>query len=132
MQPQSGSQLARLSREAWQALLARSVSAPEFEPPVRRRSRRYGAWLGVAWHILYQKGRKLVELRVKLMNAAPEGVMVLSREEVPECIPVLLTFIADVEQEYLLSGKIQHCTSTVGGYKIGVQLCFSAAGPGAS
>jgi hypothetical protein len=132
MQPQSPSEMARLSREAWQALLARSVSAPEFEPPVRRRSRRYGAGLGAAWHILYQKGGKLVELRVKLINAAPEGVMVLSREEVPKCVPVLLTFMADAEQECVLRGKIQHCTSTVGAYKIGVQLCFSATGPGAS
>jgi hypothetical protein len=124
--------MARLSREAWQALLVRSVSAPELEPPVRRRSRRYGVWLGAAWHVAYQKRGKPVELRVKLVNASPEGVMVLSREEVSECIPVLLTFTDDAEQEYLLSGKIQHCTSTVGGYKIGVRLCFSAAGRAAS
>lgn len=132
MQPQSPSQMARLSREAWQALLARGVSAPEFEPAGRRWSRRYGAWLGAAWHVVYQKGHKVVELRVRLMNASPKGVMVLGREEVPECIPVLLTFTADAEQECVLRGKIQHCTSTVGAYKIGVQLCFSAAEPGAS
>ena len=112
-----------LSREAWLELLARCVCEAAFEPPVRRHHRRYVVDLG-AWRILYQTGRKPVELRVKLLNAAVDGVMVLSRDEVPEEVPALLTFTADEEEGYLLAGHVVHCTGTVGGYKVGVWLSF--------
>lgn len=123
MEPTSPAELAPLSHAAWQDILACSVGAPEFEPPVRRRSRRYGVRLG-AWRMYFQNGRKLVELRVKLANAALDGVMLLSHEEVPEDIPTVLAFTADDDDEHRLVGEIVHCTSTIGGYKVGIRLHF--------
>jgi hypothetical protein len=123
MESTSPTGMAPLSHVAWQELLACSVGAPEFEPPIRRRSRRYGVRLG-AWRMFYQDGHKLVELRVKLANAALEGVMLLSHEAVPEDIPAVLAFTADDDDEHRLVGEIVHCTSTVGGYKVGVRLHF--------
>jgi hypothetical protein len=130
MEPTAPAGLATLSYKAWQELLACSVSAPEFEPPIRRRARRYGVRLG-AWRMLYQNGRKPAELRVTLVNAALDGVMLLSRAEVPENIPTLLAFTADDDEEHQLVGEIVHCTSTVGGYKVGVRLRFPAGGDNA-
>jgi hypothetical protein len=74
--------------------------------------------------MFFQNGRKLVELRVRLANAALDGVMVLSHEEVPEDIPTLLAFTADNDEEHRLVGEVVHCTSTVGGYKVGIRLHF--------
>jgi hypothetical protein len=76
--------------------------------------------------MLYQNNHKPVELRVKLANAALDGIMLLSQTAVPEDIPTLLAFTADNDEEHLLIGQIVHCTSTVGGYKVGVRLRFPA------
>jgi hypothetical protein len=118
--------MAPVSRSAWQELLARKVPAPEVEPAVRRRCRRYTVQLG-AWCILYLKGLNPTELRVKLLNASLDGVMVLSREEVPENVQVVMAFNGDEEIEYVLAGEGVHCTSTVGGYKVGIRLRFPIA-----
>ncbi len=129
MQPTSSSKTAPLSRGAWADLLARGIQTPETEPPVRRRSRRYVAALGTAWRVLYQKGPKVVELRGKLINASAEGLMLLCRTEVPLRVPAIVAFTGVAEDEYTLAGEIRHCTGTVGGYKVGVRLCFPDADP---
>jgi hypothetical protein len=126
MESSSPTEMTPLSRAAWHELLARSVQTPELEPPVRRRCRRYGVHMG-SWCILYLSGERPAELRVKLLNAALDGVMVLSREAVPEEIPALLVLTADEDDEHRLIGEIVHCTSTVGGYKVGVRLQFPAS-----
>lgn len=115
--------LAPASRSAWRELLARQVPTPELEPPVRRRARRHAIHLG-ACSVLYRKDHRPIELRVKLMNASPDGVMVLSREAVPEDIAAVVAFSGDRDTEYVLVGDVVHCTSTVGGYKIGIRLRF--------
>jgi hypothetical protein len=124
MQPMSGIKTAPLSRKAWMALLARGIRTPQVEPPVRRRSRRYAAALGTAWRILCRKGHKNVELRATLMNASAEGVMLVCRTEVPAYVPVFIAFTSVAEEECALAGEVRHCTSTIGGYKVGVRLRF--------
>lgn len=129
MQPTLSVKTTPLSRQAWADLLARGIRAPETEPHVRRRSRRYAAALGAAWRILYQKGPKVVELRGKLINASAGGVMLLCQTELPMNTPALVAFTSVAENEYTLGGQVRHCTSTVGGYKVGIRLCFPAANP---
>jgi hypothetical protein len=127
MQPASRTEM-MLSREAWTDLLTHGSRAPEVEPPVRRRSRRYGAAaLGTGWRILHQKGHKALELRGKLTNASAEGVMLFCRSEVPRHAPVLVAFTSFAGDECAVGGEVRHCTGTVGGYKVGVQLHFSDA-----
>jgi hypothetical protein len=125
VQSTSDNKATPLSRKAWVDLLSQGVRAREFEPPVRRRNRRYAAAVGTAWRIRYQKGVKVIELRGKLTNASAEGVMLVCRTEVPVRVPVVVAFTSVAEDEYALSGEIRHCTSTVGGYKVGVRLRFS-------
>jgi hypothetical protein len=115
-----------VSRDAWQTLLSQHIATPEFEPPVRRGQRRYGVPLGSWRLLLHDKEDRPVEVRATLLNASLAGVMLLSRRELPENIPVLLAF-CDGEQEYVLTGAIVHCTSTVGGHKVGVRLRFPEA-----
>lgn len=122
----SCAEVTELSREAWMALLAKGVCGAQFEPPVRRKHRRYPVDLG-SWRLLYHRYRKPFELRVKLLNAAPSGVMVLSREVVPEKADVLLAF-GHGDKMHVLSGHVVHCTSTVGGHKVGVKLSFAPSG----
>jgi hypothetical protein len=119
-----------LSREVWIDLLARAIQAPQTEPPVRRRSRRYNVCLGGAWRLVYQKAGRLVELGVRLLNASADGVMLLCRSEVPVRIPAVVAFTSAAEGEYMLTGEVRHCTSTVGGHKVGVQLHFAPATEG--
>lgn len=129
MQPRLGTKAARLSRAAWTDLLGRGIRTPEVEPAVRRRGRRYGAAVGTAWRILYQKANKVVERRGKLLNASAGGLMMLCQKEVPISAAVAVVFTSVAEDECLLSGEVRHCTSTVGGYKIGLRLHFADPDP---
>ncbi len=74
--------------------------------------------------MLYLRGNQPTELRVKLLNASADGVMVLTREEVPADISAVMAFNSDDEIEYVLAGDVVHCTSTIGGYKVGIRLRF--------
>jgi hypothetical protein len=112
-----------LTREDWQAVLSQHVPAPEIEPPVRRGQRRYGVPLG-GWRLLFHdRENHALEVRGTLRNASPTGVMLVCRQELSTNTPVLLAF-NDGERECVLTGEIAHCTSTIGGHKVGVRLRF--------
>ncbi len=115
--------VALLTRGAWRRLLARQVRCAEVEPPVRRRQRRYRTPFGT-WHLLYHRAGKPARIRVRLMDAAPDGLMLLLLRQAPVAtgLPVLLTLDTDEGENAVLMGVVMHCTSTVGGYKVGVRL----------
>jgi hypothetical protein len=73
---------------------------------------------------LYHRAGKPARIRVRLMDAAPDGLMLLLLRQAPVAtgLPVLLTLDTDEGENAVLMGVVMHCTSTVGGYKVGVRL----------
>jgi hypothetical protein len=112
-----------LSRSAWRDVLFRHIDVTESEVHWRRRCRRYAVRFGT-WRLLFHNEQGIpVTARVRLLNASADGAMLMSREVIPECIPVLLVY-RDEEEDCALMGEVMHCTSTVGGHKVGVELRF--------
>ncbi len=124
MHPAQTSPAAPLTRDQWQELLTGSLPGSELEPPVRRRCRRYGVNLGT-WRLVYLRETRPAELRVTLLNAALDGLMTRSREELPERVSVVLVLTTADDVEHRLLGEVVHCTGTVGGYKVGIRLRFA-------
>lgn len=109
--------------EEWTDFLSRAVDA-RHEPLKRRKHRRYpfdgyvtirGEYDGVSFKQIWT-----------LRQVSLEGLMVLARHEMPLWIAVTIVLKWN-NREYLLRGATCHCTQTVGGYKVGIQLQFSSS-----
>ena len=109
-------------RNDWLKLLAGLVGS-EFEPPVRRRARRYGLTVAGCRLLHHTKHGRPTATRAWLMQVSAGGVMILCEAEVPPGAPVILECPLP-KRPIVLTGKVVHCTSTVGGNKIGIQLAF--------
>jgi hypothetical protein len=59
----------------------------------------------------------------RLLNISPGGLMVKQREPIAGQTRVLVKIACD-EGELALAGRVAHCTQTVDGYKVGVELLF--------
>ena len=58
-----------------------------------------------------------------LVYASQEGVMVKNRGRIPARTPVWME-ITLADDVFALLGQVAHCTQTVGGYKVGIELQF--------
>ncbi len=66
-------------------------------------------------------------LRGTLMNASASGVLIRQRQQTAPGTLVVISIPLDAEL-LLLAGEVVHCTQTVGGYKIGIELRFADEG----
>jgi hypothetical protein len=114
-------QFATLPRDRWLEILSRCVS-PEIEPPVRRKSRRYGVESGVV-RLLYQDEGVPVERTAPLREISTDGLMVKSHRRMQVGTAVWMTVTLE-NATFALVGRVAHSTQTVGGYKIGIRLTF--------
>jgi hypothetical protein len=104
----------------WEALVAKY---PERATPEhRRQQRRRNTAIGTVQAVFKQEGRLHVRAG-KVLNVSPRGVLVLQREDVSWGTKVVLQ-VRLGNTEALLFGKVAHCTETVGGFKVGVELRF--------
>lgn len=119
----------------WRAILEESLT-PEPEPPVRRRVRRYPIQIPV--HVYFHARGFQHEVTLNLTNVSNGGVMGKSPKEI--AMDTLVQIHVPVEgRHFVVNGTVVHCTSTLGGYKLGIQLQFaeeeslptSESGPGA-
>ncbi len=111
-----------MRRDDWLKLLAGLVGS-EFEPPVRRRTRRYPLKVAGCRLLHHNKHGRATATRAWLMQVSAGGVMILCEAEVPRGAPVLLECPLP-RGPIVLTGQVVHCTSTVGGNKIGIQLAL--------
>ena len=97
-----------------------------FSPRIAlRRSDRYrflGAWGEIAYYdILGQRAWA----QGALLDAGPRGFMLRMMGAVPESTPCVAQLrLADAIVR--VAGVVRHCTTTPGGYKVGVELVFDA------
>lgn len=114
-------QVTTISRERWQRILTRYVT-PEFEPPIRRHSRRHGVEFGVV-RLQYQENGESIDRTVTLLQVSEGGVMVRSHKPIKSRIRLRMDITLE-NDTVSLSGQVSHCTQTVGGYKVGIELSF--------
>lgn len=126
MAAHSSRPLTTLSRRRWLGILSKHVTS-EIEPPIRRGSRRYGIEFGAA-RLRYQQDGESIDRTVQLLQISAAGVMVKNRGRVQPHTPVWME-ITLADDVFSLLGQVAHCTQTVGGYKVGIELQFPDENP---
>lgn len=110
------------TRQEWWKIVS-TYSRAEKEPKYRRVSRRYtcSGEIKVTGEIDDEPFRQTCAL----LQISAEGITARARQMIPNDIAIMIHWHRD-EQDLVVLGKVVHCTQTIGGYKLGIQLEFSA------
>jgi hypothetical protein len=109
------------TRQRWREVLS-AYAGPE-EPGRRRTDERYYIALGSVKLAFEQDGAP-VERTGRVLNASEGGLMIKQYEGIPP--ETLLQIEATIgEESFALAGRVAHCTQTVGGFKVGIELKFA-------
>lgn len=109
-----------MDRETWRAILEQSLEA-EPEPPIRRRVRRYSVHGPCTLH--YEIRRMRQSHTLNLTNVSLTGIMGKSPRDIPMDTEVEIHVPVE-DKRFAMRGTVVHCTSTLGGYKVGIELSF--------
>lgn len=109
-----------LSNDQWNNLLTRVV-APELGKNLRRGTRRYPV-MGEA-KLSYEKDGRNYRRTFDVINVSRGGLTLKGYDEVKvdTCIDVKVTLGPHVAR---VKAKVVHCTGTLGGFKVGIELIF--------
>jgi hypothetical protein len=108
------------TKEQWSTAIAAIISA-EFEPRCRRSLRRYPADGEIK--ATYQVDDEPVSEAWDLYQVSLAGLSARSSREIPE--GARLELEVHINGDVLrLRGKVRHCTQTLGGYKVGIEILF--------
>lgn len=118
-----------VSSDYWRRFLARTV-APHSERDARRAVRRYP--FAMPGQLLFTQGDRERREDFAIIQVSVVGMMGVIREEIPWHEKVSIE-INPEGTPLLLWGRARHCTATIGGYKLGIELRFAdkTAGPNA-
>ena len=105
----------------WVELIS-TLGEPEVEPKFRRTHRRYPCNGEIKVRFATDEGMK--QRTWSLIQVSSEGITAIAPEEVPDRFRIDIEWHRE-DEIIMLSGRIVHCTQTIGGYKIGVKLKFS-------
>jgi hypothetical protein len=120
----SNGELRPITHEQWLRMIERYVT-DEPEPPVRRGQRRYTVDGMVTLAVLSADGNG-VHTAVRtapLVQVSDEGIMIRSHAELAQDTVVAMQVYLE-DDNFALLGRVMHCTDTIGGYKVGIQLAF--------
>jgi hypothetical protein len=115
-------------REQWDVVVSacaakfNAASRTEF----RRKHVRLDADLGTVRLAFDKRGVPTVRTG-RLLNASSDGVMIRLQEHLEHGATVLMQMTL-ADQPVVLVGRVNHCTETVGAFKIGIELQFTSAG----
>lgn len=116
-----------ISQSEWLEMMSRHI-APEQEPAIRRGDQRYNVD-GMVTLALINADRHGLQTAVRtmpLIQVSESGVMVRSPSRLGEDTVVgMQAYLGD--DTFALLGRVMHCTETIGGYKVGIQLAFMEA-----
>jgi hypothetical protein len=115
----------RLTREEWRELL-RALVEGEIEPLRKRRSRRYDIYGGEVRisAVTDPPDSRVFKRTVGILNVSLTGMMLKTYSEFPTGVDVALD-VRLGEHRFWAAGRVKHCSQTLGGYKIGVELIFA-------
>jgi hypothetical protein len=108
------------TREAWEKLVDRYAGqmGREFRREHGRRNTSTGSV-----KLAFEREGKPVKRTGNLLEFSWEGVQIKQREEITVSTLVLMHVMLS-EGEATLAGRVVHCTDTLGGFKVGIQLLF--------
>ena len=118
-------QIETISQEQWREIVA-GYAEPHEEPKVRRTARRFPVSYGRVklLFVLECAGvRRPQRWDAALLQLSDHGLMVRTERELPAYIGVAVQVALEDETATAL-GRVVHCTSTIGGYKVGIELSF--------
>ena len=107
--------------ELWQQIISRFP--PDETPRHRRKHGRRGGSLGPV-ELAFEQGGEAVTRTGTLLNVSPEGVMIKQQDKIEPGTTVVMKAIP-WEEMVVLKGRVIHCTETVGGFKVGIELRFA-------
>lgn len=122
--PNPPDELSVIERNRWCDVIAQHVQ-PELEPPVRRRARRYGIEFGLA-RLRDPNASASVPCTATVLQVSEFGLMLRNHEELAKGAEIWIEVLLG-DETCSLYGVVRHCTETIGGYKIGVELFFPDA-----
>ncbi len=108
------------SRQQWESLVAHHPAQPS--PEHRRHESRRHTEIGTV-ELVYKAGGRAVQRTGKLLNISLGGLLIREQEHL-DCGTKMLIQARLDQRELLLVGQVAHCTETVGGYKVGIELLF--------
>ena len=112
------------SRSKWQEIIA-SCCSDETDEYRRGDERRPAS--SAAVRLAFHSNGRPVQQTSRILNVSPSGLMIRHNQRLDSGTSMVLQ--ADLHGEaILLHGRVVHCTSTVGGYKIGIELRFADDG----
>jgi hypothetical protein len=110
-----------ITREGWLYILSRHVS-PQSEPHIKRTSQRHDVESGLA-RLVYQSDGTLHDYTLSLLQISADGLTVRNHKPIRVGTPVQVEVMLD-DDSVALTGRVMHCTETIGAYKLGVRLQF--------
>ena len=113
-----------ITRELWEQIV--SACRPEQASEYRRKRARRPGTLGPV-ELAFDQGGRVVVQTGSLLNVSSNGVMIKQREEISSDTTVMMR-ATPCGETAVLKGRVIHCTETVGGFKVGVELQFTGEG----
>lgn len=104
--------------DRWRHFLAR-IGGVNYKPDARRTNQRYTADGDV--RISFVEDGDSQHRMLRLLDISIEGMTVKGSNEVPQGTHLTIQLDMD-EGPFAASGKVVHCTGTLGGFKIGIRL----------
>jgi hypothetical protein len=97
---------------------------PAFEPVLRRTQQRYV----VSGEIMlsYEVGGEKYNRSFPVLNISSRGLGVKGHDSIPEGTKVVIRVTVH-DKPVVLLGRVVHSTIVLGGYHIGIDLCFPEA-----
>lgn len=109
-----------MTRSRWADLVAQC--AREASVANRRQETRRFA-LGATARLAFEKSGRPATQFAGVLNVSTDGVMLKSANRIAYGTAVVLQ-LAITDEPVILAGRVIHCTQTVGGYKVGIELQF--------
>lgn len=110
----------------WEQWLRAVTNLPaRQEPEHRRREERGLPEFGVA-NVTFTHHSRRRECSGKIMNASTGGLMLRTHDAISDGVDVELQ-VAFEDEMFYLTGTVAHCTMSIGGYKIGIELKFPSS-----
>lgn len=114
-----------LSAAAWSDKLRvlAGEACPDKGLLFRRKDPRWSLGMGVVQFAMDYDGRRITET-ANLLNVSAGGVMLQFRKRLEMGRQIDMVVHVD-DEPFRLTGRVNHCTMTLGSYKIGVALVFT-------
>ena len=108
------------TRQRWREVLSQYADVEQRGQ--RRNNERYYIALGSV-KLAFEENGASVERTGRVLNASDGGLMIKQYQDIPSDTQLQIEATIG-EESFALAGRVAHCTQTVGGFKVGIELKF--------